>query len=78
MADPEAVPESTLPYPPLHLDKKFVVLSDWYVIAYTSPWFDIKSSLRRDGTITTRDSNDCGRSLESILTVMLIISFMEC
>ncbi len=32
---------STLPYPPLHQDKKFVVLSDW------------------DGTITTRDTNDC-------------------
>ncbi|TDL25297.1 hypothetical protein BD410DRAFT_785208 [Rickenella mellea] len=26
MAD---VPESTLPYPPIHQDKKFVVLSDW-------------------------------------------------
>ncbi|KAH9912319.1 HAD-like domain-containing protein [Epithele typhae] len=25
----EAAPESTLPYPPLHTDKKFVVLSDW-------------------------------------------------
>ncbi|TFK46476.1 hypothetical protein OE88DRAFT_1687581 [Heliocybe sulcata] len=25
----EPVPESTLPYPPLHQDKKFVVLSDW-------------------------------------------------
>ncbi|KII87938.1 hypothetical protein PLICRDRAFT_42478 [Plicaturopsis crispa FD-325 SS-3] len=23
------VPESTLPYPPLHKDKKFIVLSDW-------------------------------------------------
>jgi len=23
------VPESTLPYPPLHMDKKFVVLTDW-------------------------------------------------
>ncbi|EIM89227.1 uncharacterized protein STEHIDRAFT_52744 [Stereum hirsutum FP-91666 SS1] len=28
MADIEA-PESTLPYPPVHKDKKFVVLSDW-------------------------------------------------
>lgn len=27
-ADQE-VPESTLPYPPIHTDKKFVVLSDW-------------------------------------------------
>lgn len=26
---PEPAPESTLPYPPLHKDKKFVVLSDW-------------------------------------------------
>ncbi|KAI0918473.1 hypothetical protein AcV5_002458 [Taiwanofungus camphoratus] len=25
----EAVPVSTLPYPPIHRDKKFVVLSDW-------------------------------------------------
>jgi len=25
----EEVPESTLPYPPLHQNKKFVVLSDW-------------------------------------------------
>jgi len=25
----EAPPESTLPYPPIHQDKKFVVLSDW-------------------------------------------------
>ena len=25
------VPESTLPYPPIHKDKKFVVLSDWSV-----------------------------------------------
>jgi len=24
-----AIPESTLPYPPVHKDKKFVVLSDW-------------------------------------------------
>lgn len=25
------VPASTMPYPPLHTDKKFVVLSDWLV-----------------------------------------------
>ncbi|KAH9478598.1 Pdp3-interacting factor 1 [Psilocybe cubensis] len=25
----EQAPESTLPYPPLHQDKKFIVLSDW-------------------------------------------------
>ncbi|KDR79886.1 hypothetical protein GALMADRAFT_242000 [Galerina marginata CBS 339.88] len=25
----DLAPESTLPYPPIHLDKKFVVLSDW-------------------------------------------------
>jgi len=29
-----AAPESTLPYPPLHKDKKFVVLSDWYVYLF--------------------------------------------
>ncbi|KAI9431951.1 HAD-like domain-containing protein [Lactarius indigo] len=26
---PDNAPESTLPYPPIHKDKKFVVLSDW-------------------------------------------------
>lgn len=26
---PDIPPESTLPYPPIHKDKKFVVLSDW-------------------------------------------------
>ncbi|KAH9029978.1 HAD-like domain-containing protein [Lactarius pseudohatsudake] len=26
---PDNAPESTLPYPPIHEDKKFVVLSDW-------------------------------------------------
>ena len=25
------VPESALPYPPIHTDKKFVVLTDWSV-----------------------------------------------
>ena len=25
------IPESTLPYPPIHTDKKFVVLTDWSV-----------------------------------------------
>ncbi|KAI5119152.1 hypothetical protein M0805_005231 [Coniferiporia weirii] len=29
MSYEELAPESTLPYPPLHQDKKFVVLSDW-------------------------------------------------
>ncbi|KAH9848787.1 HAD-like domain-containing protein [Lenzites betulinus] len=28
-ANVDAAPESTLPYPPIHKDKKFVVLSDW-------------------------------------------------
>lgn len=27
----EEAPLSTMPYPPLHQDKKFVVLSDWLV-----------------------------------------------
>ena len=26
-----AAPESTLPYPPIHKDKKFIALSDWSV-----------------------------------------------
>lgn len=30
----EPAPESTLPYPPVHKDKKFVVLSDWLVPCY--------------------------------------------
>ena len=30
-------PVSTLPYPPLHLGKKFVVLSDWLVLALVRP-----------------------------------------
>jgi hypothetical protein len=30
MAAIDLVPESTLPYPPIYTDKKFVVLSDWY------------------------------------------------
>jgi hypothetical protein len=30
-ADLVEAPESTLPYPPIHTDKKFVVLSDWFV-----------------------------------------------
>ena len=31
--DEEApAPVSTLPYPPLHRDKKFVLLSDWLVL----------------------------------------------
>jgi hypothetical protein len=32
MGDAVNMPESTLPYPPLHLDKKFVVLTDWLVL----------------------------------------------
>jgi len=31
LADLSEAPESTLPYPPIHTDKKFVVLSDWSV-----------------------------------------------
>ncbi|KAF5330200.1 hypothetical protein D9611_010576 [Ephemerocybe angulata] len=29
MSDHDVAPESTLPYPPIHEDKRFVVLSDW-------------------------------------------------
>ncbi|KZT36146.1 hypothetical protein SISSUDRAFT_1050258 [Sistotremastrum suecicum HHB10207 ss-3] len=29
MSSTSEVPESTLPYPPLHLNKKFIALSDW-------------------------------------------------
>lgn len=32
----EQAPESALPYPPLHKDKKFVVLSDWLVFTHAS------------------------------------------
>ncbi|KAJ7860013.1 hypothetical protein B0H13DRAFT_1901185 [Mycena leptocephala] len=41
----DSIPESTLPYPPVYKDKRFVVLSDYL------------GSLS-EGTITTRDSND--------------------
>lgn len=34
MDSTEAPPESTLPYPPIHTDKRFVVLSDWLVYAF--------------------------------------------
>jgi hypothetical protein len=30
MSQDDTAPESTLPYPPVHNDKKFVVLTDWY------------------------------------------------
>lgn len=29
MSKDDTAPESTLPYPPVHKDKKFVVLTDW-------------------------------------------------
>ncbi|KAJ3544665.1 hypothetical protein NMY22_g2699 [Coprinellus aureogranulatus] len=59
----DAAPESTLPYPPIHRDKRFVVLSDWYVVDLRfktlhltpNPPLPVHS---RDGTITTFDSND--------------------
>lgn len=31
------VPVSTMPYPPLHVDKKYVVLSDWLVLFMVRP-----------------------------------------
>ncbi|KAF7289848.1 hypothetical protein MIND_01359200 [Mycena indigotica] len=31
MTSSDAIPESTLPYPPVYKDKRFVVLSDWFV-----------------------------------------------
>ena len=74
-ADP--APESTLPYPPIHKDKKFVVLSDWSVHLPARPArlsmgraVDVDSYAScRDGTITTRDSNDC--EYASLLSVSL-------
>lgn len=60
MANREPAPESTLPYPPVHKDKKFVVLSDWCVYSeYRGHFLVIDRFFTRDGTITTRDSNDC-------------------
>ena len=67
------IPESTLPYPPIHKDKKFVVLTDWSVrVRFTilltrqlikSFPFALNVAIRcspcRDGTITNCDSNDC-------------------
>jgi len=60
MSDP--TPESSLPYPPIHKDKKFVVLSDWSVLIYPSGFWELDGPPNfscRDGTITTDDSNDC-------------------
>lgn len=55
----EQAPESTLPYPPIHKDKKFVALSDWFVSSWLAFGYSILTRLYRDGTITTYDSNDC-------------------
>jgi hypothetical protein len=64
----EIAPESTLPYPPIHTDKKFVVLSDWLVCIFRRSFIlVVRDELTlyflfqcdRDGTITTYDSNDC-------------------
>jgi hypothetical protein len=33
-AEVEEIPESVLPYPKLHEDAPFVVLSDWYCDVY--------------------------------------------
>ncbi len=64
---PDDVPESTLPYPTVHKDKKFVVLSDWYVHASESFQSSINPFLpsHRDGTITTDDSNNCALATPS-------------
>ena len=35
-ANVDPPPKSTLPYPPIHKDKKFVVLSDWLVRLFAS------------------------------------------
>ena len=40
----EIPPESTLPYPPIHTDKKFVVLSDWLVCIFRR-WPHMMNSL---------------------------------
>jgi hypothetical protein len=59
----DSTPESTLPYPPIHKDKKFVVLSDWLVSFHVKSRLIVTDSgIARDGTITTYDSNDCGSS----------------
>lgn len=52
-------PESTLPYPSIHKNKKFVVLSDWCVVCAITGDVEAHCGSHRDGTITTRDSNDC-------------------
>lgn len=54
----QPVPESTLPYAPLHVDKKFIVLSDW---------FDLKS-----GLIYTNSSNTTGMAQSRPLIRMIV------
>lgn len=47
---------SVLPYPPIHKDAKFVVLSDWVSFSYAD-LCRIQADIQ-DGTITDKDSND--------------------
>lgn len=46
MSEPSA-PESTLPYPPIHRDKRFVVLSDWCVEPPPRVWAGGLADLHR-------------------------------
>lgn len=61
----EPAPESTLPYPPIHKDKKFVVLSDWLVASSSRMPSGQTSCGGRDGhqcrSIVTRVS--CWKTL---------------
>lgn len=42
----EEAPKSTLPYPPIHKDKKFVVLSDWCAHLLSCPCHPALSTRR--------------------------------
>ncbi|KAF8830763.1 hypothetical protein HHX47_DHR2000935 [Lentinula edodes] len=45
----DAAPESTLPYPPIHKDKKFVVLSDWDGTITTDGFREMLASVVANG-----------------------------
>jgi hypothetical protein len=50
-----AIPESTLPYPPVYKDKRFVVLSDWF-----SSTFLILGPKNLTGRLQGRHDHDAG------------------
>ena len=56
----DKAPESTLPYPPIHKDKKFVVLTDWCVAS------------RFRGRRFAMTSNDEGTAQSRLMIPMIV------